>query len=259
MTTPPLSALIPKALIFDMDGVLIDSEALHVRSKREALEAAGIVVSEERFAQYTGRSDKVMIDDLAAEHGLSPEQSAAILQQKAVIYSANEHELLPVDGALAFLDWAKDHFRLALATSANHRNRVAHTEALGISSLFEAAVDSARFRHPKPSPEVFQIAMHDLRLAPSDCWVVEDATTGIAAAKAAGCFAVGITTSFSPAALYEAGADLVIHRFPELQSVLNACRADDCGPFGLAWSSLKREVVPAAEHMRQSTQRPAAA
>ncbi len=210
----------PTALIFDMDGVLINSEPLHERSKREALAQVGIQVPEERFASYTGRSDTVMINDLAAEHGLDEARSAEILRSKHTIYESLEHELQPVEGAIEFLNWAHGHYRMALATSATARNRQKTSDMLGIAPLFEAAVDAASFQHPKPSPEVFLIALEKLGLPPSACWVVEDAVNGILAAKQAGCFAVGLTTSFSREALEEAGADLVIDNFDQLRNCL---------------------------------------
>ena len=212
----------PKALIFDMDGVLIDSEPLHERSKREALSQAGIEVPEERFASYTGRSDTVMINDLAAENGIGEERSAEILRSKHSIYESLEHELQPIEGAINFLHWAKSEFRLALATSATRRNRQKTAEMLGIAPFFEAAVDASDFKHPKPSPEVFQIALEKLGLPSTACWVIEDAVNGVIAAKAAGCFAVGLTTSFSRQALQEAGADFVIENFSELQGRLES-------------------------------------
>ena len=212
----------PQALIFDMDGVLIDSEPLHVRSKREALSQAGIEVPEERFASYTGRSDTIMIKDLAAEHGIGDEGSAEILRSKHTIYESLEHELQPVDGAIEFLGWAEPRFRLALATSATARNRQKTAEMLGIASRFEVAVDASNFEHPKPSPEVFLIAMEKLGLPGTACWVIEDAVNGVVAAKAAGCFAVGLTTSFSRKALKEAGADLVVENFSELEHCLGS-------------------------------------
>ncbi len=212
----------PTALIFDMDGVLIDSEPLHERSKREALSQAGIEVPEERFASYTGRSDTVMINDLAAENGIGKEESQAILRSKHTIYESLEHELEPIEGAVDFLHWAKPRFRLALATSANARNRQKTAEMLGIAPLFEVAVDASNFEHPKPSPEVFLIALEKLGLPADSCWVVEDAINGVLAAKAAGCFAVGLTTSFSREALEEAGADMVIENFAELQHFLES-------------------------------------
>ena len=223
----------PLALIFDMDGVLIDSEPVHERSKREALAQSGIHVPNERFANYIGRSDTVMIQDLAAEHGLTESDGAAILRLKHSIYESLEHTMQPVKGAVSFLNWASNRFRLALATSSNQRNRCATLDKLGIAPLFEVAVDAARFTHPKPSPEVFLIALGDLRLDAADCWIIEDALNGILAAKAAGCFAVGITTSFTREALKAAGADLVIDTFAELEQALQPAAEDYLEPMPL--------------------------
>ena len=93
-------------LIFDMDGVLIDSEPLHERAKREALSEAGIIVPESLFASYTGRSDRAMIYEVAAGHGLNEQRSAEILDRKHRIYESLEHTLRPVSGAIEFVHWA---------------------------------------------------------------------------------------------------------------------------------------------------------
>lgn len=215
----------PTALIFDMDGVLIDSEPVHERSKREALQEAGITVRESLFADYIGRSDTVMINDLAAEHGLDAAQSAAIMQSKHAIYESLEHTMQPVPGAVDFLRWASTRYRMAVATSATPRNRAVTLGNLGVDALFETAVDAASFKDPKPSPEVFNIALDRLQLAATDCWIVEDSVNGILAAKAAGCFAVGLTTSFSREALLEAGADFVVTAFAQLQARLEGLQA----------------------------------
>ncbi len=224
----------PLALIFDMDGVLIDSEPVHERSKREALAQSGIAVANERFAHYIGRSDTVMIQDLAAEHGLGESEGAEILRLKHNIYESLEHTMQPVEGAVDFLNWAASRFRLALATSANQRNRRATLDRLGVAPLFEVAVDAASFTHPKPSPEVFLNALRGLQLDAADCWIIEDAVNGILAAKAAGCFAVGLTTSFSREALKAAGADLVIDTFAELEQALQPISETYLEPFPLS-------------------------
>ena len=210
----------PAALIFDMDGVLVDSEALHERSKREAFRRAGITVPEERFATYIGRSDKAMIDDLASEFSLSAAQSAEILRQKNAFYETLEPTLRPISGALDFVHWSYQHFRLALATSATSRNRQFLLKMFAIESLFEVVVDAAQFKVPKPSPEVFEITLKKLSLEPTRCWIIEDSINGLIAAKLAGCFAVGITTSFSSQRLHNAGADLVVESFAQLHSRL---------------------------------------
>jgi beta-phosphoglucomutase len=218
-----------EALIFDMDGVLIDSEPLHARAKREALLEAGVIVPESLFASYIGRSDKAMIYELAAEHGLNEQRSVEILVRKHRIYESLEHTLRPVPGAIEFVHWAKSRYRLALATSATNRNREAALKSLQIESMFEVAVDSASFSQPKPSPEVFQIALERLDLAPTACLVIEDAVNGIVAARAAGCFSAGLTTSFSEASLREAGADIVVGSFPELKMLLTARETNGVG------------------------------
>jgi beta-phosphoglucomutase len=218
-TETPQSHLF-EALIFDMDGVLIDSEPLHERAKREALWEAGIMVPESLYANYTGRSDKAMIYEVAAEHGLNDQRSAQILDRKHRIYESLEHTLCPVTGAIEFVCWAKSRYRLALATSATSRNRKATLESLQIESLFEVTVDSASFSQPKPSPEVFQIALKRLDLPPTACVVIEDAVNGIVAARAAGCFSAGLTTSFSETTLRAAGADIVVGTYSELKTLL---------------------------------------
>ena len=217
----------PDALIFDMDGVLVDSEPLHRRAKREALSKAGILVPESLFADYIGRSDKAMIYEVAAAHGLSVQHSDEILDSKRRIYESLEHTLRPVPGAIEFVHWASSRYRLALATSATSRNRQATLQLLRIESMFEVAVDSASFSHSKPSPEVFQVALDRLRLAPTACLVIEDAASGIVAARAAGCFSAGLTTSFSGATLRASGADIVVGSFPELKTLLLTTRTPE--------------------------------
>ncbi len=212
----------PKALIFDMDGVLIDSEPLHKRAKELAFGEIGLVLPESVYDGYKGRPDAAVIPAMLGEKGLSPDQIAEVLHRKHKIFEKIEHEIKPVPGAAEFVMWAKSRYRIALATSATARNREAALKILGIGNPFEAIVDSGRKHRPKPDPEVFQIAMCDLGLGPEDCWVIEDSMNGLRAAKAAGCFAVGITTTFDSETLRQVGADVVVHSFAELRTLLES-------------------------------------
>ena len=133
----------PKALVFDMDGVLIDSEALHESTKRQALRSAGIEVDETVFSRYIGRSDRVMITDVAKIHGRSEDGIEAILAEKDRLYALGQRDLRPVPGAIDFVNWAHRKYRLAVATSATSRNRKCSLASLGMTSLFEVAIDSS--------------------------------------------------------------------------------------------------------------------
>ena len=212
----------PIALIFDMDGVLVDSEPLHKRAKEVAFGEIGLVLPESVYDSYKGSPDAKVIPEILSERGVSASEIADLLHRKHQIFEKIEHEMKPVAGAAEFLLWARSRFRIALATSATARNREAALRLLGIDNPFETVVDSGRPHRPKPDPQVFEIAMQDLKLEPKHCWIVEDSMNGLRAAKAAGCIAVGITTTFDPETLSSAGADIVVHSFAELRALLES-------------------------------------
>jgi beta-phosphoglucomutase len=211
----------PKALVLDMDGVLIDSEPLHKSTKRQALCSAGIEVDESAFSRYIGRSDRAMITDLAKIHGHSEDGIEAILAEKDRLYALGQSDLRPVPGAIEFVYWAYRKYRLALATSATAQNRKYTLASLGMTSFFEVAIDSSFVVHPKPSPEIFEKAIAQMELAPSECWILEDALNGVVAARKVPCFTVALTTSFGESDLLRAGADVVVDQFSEIQSLLH--------------------------------------
>jgi len=212
----------PVALIFDMDGVLIDSEPLHKRAKEIAFGEIGIVLPESVYDSYKGRPDATMLPQIMSEQGRSPAEIAELLHRKHQVFEKLEHEMKTVPGAAEFVVWAKSRYRIALATSATARNREAALRLLGIGNPFESIMDSGRSHRPKPDPQVFQMVMADLSLKPEDCWVIEDSMNGLRAAKAAGCFAAAITTTFGPQTLLDSGADIVVLSFAELKTVLES-------------------------------------
>lgn len=200
-----------------MDGVLIDSEPLHKRAKEVMLGEVGIVLPESIYDSYKGRPDATMIPEVLGERGMPADRIAELLHRKHQIFEKIEHEMKVIPGAAEFVLWAKSRFRIVLATSATARNREAALKLFGVGNPFETIVDAGRRHRPKPDPDVFQIAMRDLALGPQDCWIIEDSVNGLRAAKAAGCFAVALTTTFDGKTLAEAGADIVVSSFPELQ------------------------------------------
>jgi len=209
----------PIALIFDMDGVLVDSEPLHKRAKELAFREIGIVLPESVYDSYKGRPDRTMMPEVLASQGRAQDAEPLMLRKKH-FYEQIEHELQPVAGAAEFVRWASRQYKLALATSATPRNRSAALKMLGIDDCFQSIVDTDRFTCSKPDPEIFQVAMRDLKLEPAQCWIVEDSIAGVGAGNAAGSFTVGITITFPREALTLAGANLVVDSFQELRERL---------------------------------------
>jgi beta-phosphoglucomutase len=211
---------LPAGLIFDMDGVLVDSEPLHKRAKELAFAEVGIVLPDSVYDSYKGRPDATMLPEIMTARGFPTERINELLRRKRQIYEGIEHDLQAVDGAVDFVRWAASRYKIALATSATARNREATLGLLGIGDLFHAVVDASGHRRPKPDPEVFLIALERLHLQAAECWIVEDSVNGLRAAKAAGCYAVAITTTFDRGILVLSGADVVIDSFAELQRFL---------------------------------------
>ena len=210
----------PAGLIFDMDGVLIDSEPLHKRAKELAFGEFGIVLPESVYDSYKGRPDATMLPEILNARGWSAEKIQELSRRKRQIYEEVEHELQAVEGSVEFVRWAATRYRIALATSATARNREQTFRLLGIGDAFHAVVDASGHQRPKPDPEVFLIALEKLHLRADECWIIEDSVNGVRAAKAAGCFAVAITTTFDRETLSQAGTERVVESFAELRALL---------------------------------------
>jgi HAD superfamily hydrolase (TIGR01509 family) len=216
-----------QAIVFDMDGVLIDSEELHAHAKRIAFAQAGISLSDIELRSYVGRSDAVMVGEIGARYGLTDEQRSTVLNEKERIYEQEEQGIKIIPGAIKFVRWAAQHYRLALATSATPRNRIATLERLGIADLFEVVADLGDVSEPKPSPEIYLKVTSRLALPPSECMVVEDALMGVLSAKHAGCCVSALTRTFAAHELLGVGADFIFEDFQSLEGLLRS--RNTCG------------------------------
>jgi HAD superfamily hydrolase (TIGR01509 family) len=215
-----------QAVIFDMDGVLIDSEELHAHAKRIAFAHTGIALTHADLRSYVGRSDAIMIDEIGARYELTNHQKSMVLNEKTRIYEQEEKEIKIVPGAIEFVRWAAQHYRLALATSATPRNRAATLDRLGIANLFEVVADLGDVSEPKPSPEIYLLTAAHLALPPSECMVVEDALTGVLSAKRAGCPVSALTRTFPAHELSEVGANFTFEDFISLKQFMSV---SECG------------------------------
>ncbi|MFA5108827.1 MAG: HAD family phosphatase [Candidatus Micrarchaeia archaeon] len=184
-----------KAIIFDLDGVLSDSESAHLKTFNEVFAKFGIKISERYWlANYTGRGSEFIVKDIIARFGLNGADAKKIMCQRAELFEkiAKKGEVKPVKGALQIVKWAKKNKLKAIVASGGHKKHIAHQlESIGLSTMKFLGMEDVKKR--KPDPEVFLKAAKMIGVAPEECLVIEDSTAGLKAAKSAGmrCLFIG--------------------------------------------------------------------
>jgi HAD superfamily hydrolase (TIGR01509 family) len=210
-----------RALIFDLDGVIIDTEPKHKEAKRAAFSRYGLAVPETLYDAFRGRSDEDMARHVVREFGPGDLDWSEVLALKHELFYGLEHGIEPVPGALEFIRAARGRFeKLAVATSATARNQRFAFDRFGLAPYFDAVVNAGDITRAKPHPDAYLAAVAKLGLPAEACLVIEDSKNGIASGKAAGCKVAALTTSFTRGELADADADYIVDGFAELADVL---------------------------------------
>ena len=203
------------AVIFDMDGVLIDSYHAHFAGWSRMYRELNLDYTEADFAADFGRTSR---DILFRRFGnkLADERIRELDARKEALFRDSIREQFPVmDGALELIDaLSADGFQLAVGSSGPPENIDLCLEMLGRRETFAAIVTGQDVTHGKPDPQVFQLAAERLGVSPGSCAVVEDAVHGIEAALRAGMAAIALTGTTSRDHL--AHADIVVDNLREL-------------------------------------------
>jgi beta-phosphoglucomutase len=210
-----------KACIFDFDGVIIHSEPLHAEASRRTLDYFGIAFRESIFPQYIGKPDALFFGDALARHGAATATVEELVEHKRLVYRELLQELPLADGVEPFVRSVRAHFgKLGLATSAIKNEVDTMHRIYGLRDWFDAIVEGEDTQVHKPDPEPYLRVLGALGTAGADTLAIEDSPAGVLSAHTAGCVTAGMTTSFAPAELRAAGADLVVGSFAELAQAL---------------------------------------
>lgn len=193
-----LTSFQPKAVIFDIDGTIVDNMHLHAEAFARFAERHGLppLTSEDR-ARLDGRRNSEIFPILFKRDVPRTEWLAYEEEKEGLYRELSRGRLLPMKGLQGLIDRLRESgIAMALATSAPEPN-VTHTlRELGLADAFPVIVRGDQVPRGKPAPDVFIEAARRLGVAPADCLVFEDAPMGIAAAQAAGMPVVALTTSF---------------------------------------------------------------
>lgn len=198
-----------RGVIFDMDGVLVDSEPFIGRAAVEMFAEKGLAVDPREFLQFTGMGEDRFLEGVAELHGVALDLSHDKKRTYEIYLDLIRGRLGPMPGVHEFVARCQAKgLLLAVASSADAVKVEGNLREIGIpSETFGAILVGEDVARKKPWPDVFLEASRRLGLAAADCLVIEDAVSGVTAARKAGSRCLGLTSSFSVAALLNAGAD----------------------------------------------------
>jgi HAD superfamily hydrolase (TIGR01509 family) len=204
------------AVIFDMDGVLIDSEPLHYAVLQEVLGLDGLHLSRTENEEFIGTTSEAMFSTLIARHQLPRTVAAYISLYDAALLRVLEHPHDPAPGVAALVKRLRAlGVRLAVASSSRCLWVEGTLRSLGLSSAFDCIVAGDDVQRGKPDPAIYLLAAQRLGIAPGYCLAIEDSPNGVQSARAAGMDVLGVRTPYT-AHLRLTGALRVVDSLAEL-------------------------------------------
>lgn len=205
------------AILFDMDGVIVDSNPTHTIALKQFCLKHGYNLTDQQLREKIyGRANKDWIPNLFGEIPEKLRQEYA--DEKEALFREIYHDIMPVDGLIDFLNLLdKEGIKRAIATSAPRANVDFTLSKTATGRYFNTILDEAFVTIGKPHPEIYLKSAVALGMAPEQCIVIEDSISGVKAGKAAGCKVIGITTTHTIEELD--GIDMAIHDFVGLDPI----------------------------------------
>ncbi len=211
MTMSPI-----KAVIFDMDGVISDTQKLHALIEEKLLKKYGIELdSDEITEKYAGLPDKEFFEKIFKDYKISVDVEKVINEKWNEMMDIAKNNISPIQGAIELINQLKENgFKLAVASSSPHSFIELVLSELKLKEKFDVIVSTEDVKFGKPNPEIFLLAAKKLRKDPSECVVIEDGINGIIAAKRGGMKCIFLTRKNKD----QQFADLAISSLKELSA-----------------------------------------
>lgn len=208
-------------ILFDMDGVLVDSEPALAQSAALALQKYGLPAVASDFEEFIGIGEDGYIGGVVKKHGGTYKK-----EMKETIYALYIENapvfLKPFEGVRdIILNLRSLGLAVSVASSSDAEKVAANMKALNLTNAdFDAVVTGSDVERKKPWPDIYLEAARQSGVSPTDCVVVEDAVFGIIAGKKAGATTIGFTSSLTKESLLDAGADVVVDDIRDIYSII---------------------------------------
>ena len=228
---PRTTRALPRAVLFDLDGTLVDTVERRIRGWHEALAAVGLEVSRGELAPLIGIDGRRLARDVAQAAGraLSHEEIEAVDVDAGERFTRLNAMPIPLPGFTELVDALEAAGAVwAIATSSRREQVAASVEALGLP-VEPRIVDASHVQHAKPAPDLLLLAAEQLEVPPEECWYIGDSTWDMLAAVAAGMTAIGVTAGAAVDAdtLRGAGAALVVPDLGALAAITRGLPSAD--------------------------------
>lgn len=181
-----------KGLIFDMDGLMVDTESLYFEAEKELARRFGREVKEETLARMMGRKPLESLIIFAQELQLEESPENLLAMRTALMREKLRSHLRPRPGLYTIIHIFSGRLKLAIATGAQQEFLDLIVDRLGLREKFEVLQASDEIKEGKPHPEIYLLTCRKLGLKPQECVVLEDSMNGVLAAKRAGCQVIAI-------------------------------------------------------------------
>ena len=203
------------AVLFDFDGVIADSETMHLATKKYALDTFNIPYDDEVLMSFQGRPEKVFFDFFAKKYDVSSEK---LLKIKRDNYTQSLSLIMPINGSVEFMKQCAQNKEVNIVTSSIRGDVEDFILRNALSAFIREIISSEDVINHKPNPEPYITLIQRNQLIDKRCLVIEDSPNGIVSAKAAGCDVVGLIGQFSEHDLLKAGADFIVSSFRDLHA-----------------------------------------
>lgn len=207
------------AIIFDLDGVIIDSEPRHEQAFRKIFEELGYAEDHGiDFPAYYGRSDRTIWIDFIEKHQ-PPQSLEELMARKQEVFLELIHREKPIFPTIPQLvSQLSTRYKLAVASGSEHRVITAVLDLGDLLSYFPVTVSAQDVSRGKPAPDIFLHTADKLAVSPKKCCVIEDSAAGVEAALAAGMNVIAITNSIAKEKLTQASH--IVSSYPEIREIL---------------------------------------